>query len=614
MVGERRAPGLVRIVLLGALAAGVAACGSGPPPGSACPPGSTSGTVTVAQVQASEAEIVACPTSPDSNDECYGGTAWSVGDGLFATAAHVIENGAFGPTSTTRVRTYLQVTQGFPSAVDGRALTNASVVTMNIDSSDVALVQTTDLFLPPLPIWTTNVTAGLSATDVCDANTIDNLTPLPITNVFSGTTTAVGPSGVPPGAGPATLFNVNVPASRPGTPEGCSGSPVLVDGRIAGSLDNGNGTGQLGGGSSGIIPAPALRSALNLSAPSGACPTGQPAPLPKSLQSVPTGDLPSGSGTYNDATCPWSTTCLAVGTAGGHGVVTRTTNSAGSWSTGDVPGATTLTAISCPSLDTCYAGGTASGNRPAMFVTNNSGQSWSGQTVPSAAVIGSIGCGSTTSCIAVGSSSVGPDYVSTEISTTDGGSSWTSHAAPANNLTEVRCIGPTQCWVAGPGAWFTSNLGASWRDLSPKQVTTGCPSGSGFGLCDGTYTQTIDIEFQTATDGWVVGGSQCGGEGATECSGAVYDTTNGGTSWSLWSGSTKEPFGWQIFCSADRCLYVANTFTHSELFGTEDGSTWLELTSIPALASSLACPPVGTFCILAGGLKNEATLDVLQFG
>jgi hypothetical protein len=59
---------------------------------------------------------------------------------------------------------------------------------------------------------------------------------------------------------------------------------------------------------------------------------------------------------------------------------------------------------------------------------------------------------------------------------------------------------------------------------------------------------------------------------------------------------------------------VANTFTHSELFGTENGSTWSELKSIPLLVSALACPPVGSLCILAGGLDGRAALDVLRAG
>jgi hypothetical protein len=102
--------------------------------------------------------------------------------------------------------------------------------------------------------------------------------------------------------------------------------------------------------------------------------------------------------------------------------------------------------------------------------------------------------------------------------------------------------------------------------------------------------------------------------GCTQCAGAVYDTTNARATWNLWNGSTKGPFGWQIFWGADRCLYVATTFAHSELFGIEDGSTWSEIKSLPSLISALACPPVGSFCILAGDLKNEVVLDVLQAG
>ena len=619
MVGDRRGVGGGRIVVLAALAAVVAACGSGTPPGATpCPPGATTGTVTVAQVLASMAEAVACPTNPVyPTDACYAGTAWSVGPNLFLTSGHGVHSGALGPQSKSASRPYIQVTQGNPVFSGGQIVPNAKIVAYDVTNSDIALIQTTDLSLPALPISTKNVVAGLTGTDVCDLNTIDNIIPPPTANVFTGTTGAVHPTGLGTNGGPTTEFDLTQPSSGPGSPEGCSGSPVLVAGQVAGAVFAGTGNGISGGGGASVVPAPALRSALHLASPGGACGGSQPAPLLSSMQPLPASDLPSGSGAYNDATCPWSTTCLAVGTVSGHGVVTRSTNSGASWSTTDVGNATALAAISCASPQICFAGGTIGTKQPAMFVTENAGQSWTEQTVPSTAIVGSIACtdvASSTSCIAVGADST-PQGVSTVISTINGGATWTQERAPSNNLTTVRCFGVAHCWIAGPGAWFTSNLGATWKDVQPPEEDTGCPSGTGFGLCNSaTWSKTIDIEFQTTTDGWVVGGDQCGGQEATQCSGAVYHTTDGGATWTFWTGSTKDPFGWQIFCSALRCLYVANTFTHSELFGTLDGSTWAELKSIPMLVSALACPPVGTFCILAGGLNGGAALDVLGSG
>lgn len=102
--------------------------GCWPPPGSGCPSGSTSGTVTVAQVLASEAEIVACPRTPGTSDECYGGTSLVGGRRSVRYRRPRHRGWRLGSDQYDRVRWYLQVTQGFPSYANGRDLTNALVV------------------------------------------------------------------------------------------------------------------------------------------------------------------------------------------------------------------------------------------------------------------------------------------------------------------------------------------------------------------------------------------------------------------------------------------------------------------------------------------------------
>jgi hypothetical protein len=250
MVGDRRGPGGGRIVVLAALAAVVAACGSGTPPGETpCPPGAATGTVTVAQVLASMAEAVECPTNPVyPTDSCYAGTAWSVGPNLFLTAGHGVHSGALGPPSKSPSRPYIQVTQGNPVFSGGRIVTNAKIVAYDVTNSDIALIQTTDLSLPALPISTKNVVAGLTGTDVCDLNTIDNIVPPPTVNVFTGTTGAVHPTGLGANGGPTTEFDLTQPSSGPGSPEGCSGSPVLVAGQVAGAVFAGTRQWHLGRG------------------------------------------------------------------------------------------------------------------------------------------------------------------------------------------------------------------------------------------------------------------------------------------------------------------------------------------------------------------------------
>jgi hypothetical protein len=321
--------------------------------------------------------------------------------------------------------------------------------------------------------------------------------------------------------------------------------------------------------------------------------------------------VPGAPATYYDAACPSETSCHVVGSASGHGIVTSTSDGGRSWSTFVVANSNQLLALSCPSVSVCYAGGSVGGGGATIIVTRNAGTTWSAQPVPTGAVVASIGCGDPRSCIAVGSSAQAQASQSTVIATRNGadwaftGFGGSTTSGIANGLTTVRCFDAGHCWAAGPGAWFTPDLGATWHDMSPPPE--GCPAGTV--TCVSTSTETIDVEFQSASDGWLIGGHQCGGQGVTECPGVAYHTTDGGASWALSRASQNYPFGWQIACQNSTCLMVAQAFTHSVILGTNDnGASWSTLQTVATSINALACTPRHSFCVAAGGLQGRPAL------
>ncbi|HEY6537828.1 MAG TPA: putative Ig domain-containing protein [Candidatus Dormibacteraeota bacterium] len=325
----------------------------------------------------------------------------------------------------------------------------------------------------------------------------------------------------------------------------------------------------------------------------------------QAIGQVPSGALPKGTAIYNDATCPSASQCYAVGSASGQGIVTETSDAGQHWSTKTISGSGGLSGIACSSASDCDVGGAHQAGAQ-IFVTTNGGQSWKAQSPPNSSGIGSMACPSSSDCLAVAVAK-GAATDSLVIATTDGGAHWTKVASPGTGLTTVRCVDKSDCWLTGPGVYFTGNLGRSWRPVPPPQ-----PPAPSYGIGSVYYSLLIDVEFQSARDGWAVGGDQCGGQGVTYCSGAVFSTTDGGVSWTFSQASLDLPFGWQIACQGEGCLLVTQKFHSSQLYSSSDqGSHWSELFDHQGQINALACTPARSLCVLAGGTGKAAILDTL---
>ena len=323
---------------------------------------------------------------------------------------------------------------------------------------------------------------------------------------------------------------------------------------------------------------------------------------------VPAAMLPAGT-TYDDATCPSDERCFLVGANPAGGVITTTNDAGRTWRTAALPSTSGLTdfSIACPSASICYVGGTDYRGGTTLLATHDAGATWKVGTVPSGQIVTSIGCGSVNACVAVGSDI--PSQITSSVLTTDnGGATWSTHSGSPNGLLTVRCLDQRHCWAAGPGAWFTADLGVTWKDVSPPAA----PPSQGPGIGSVYYSSMVDIEFQSAADGWEVGGDQCGGAGVTFCPGVAMHTTDGGASWTVSTASQSYPFGWQIACQGPTCLLVGQGFAFSVIASTtDDGATFTQMQRLETAINALACTPDHTVCIAAGGKSNVPALLTL---
>jgi photosystem II stability/assembly factor-like uncharacterized protein len=324
--------------------------------------------------------------------------------------------------------------------------------------------------------------------------------------------------------------------------------------------------------------------------------------------SVPAYMLPPAGTMYNDATCPTDELCYVVGSGPEGGVFTTTSDGGSTWTTSTLPFTRgfSIFSMSCPSAAQCYVGGTnLTTKRSTLLATRDGGTSWTRQPIPSGVIIASIGCGSVSACVAVGSAGAAnsPSFV---LTTVDGGTRWVERPAPQTGLTTVRCLNVTHCWLAGPGAWFSSDTGATWQNMSPPSADN-CPLG---GICDNVWTQTIDIEFQSASDGWIVGELTCGKGG---CAGTALHTTDGGATWTQSNAAARFPTATQIACQGgDACLLTAQGQTYSVIGDTTDaGAGWATMQQVPTTIDALACTPDRTMCLVAGGLNRVPALLTL---
>ena len=204
----------------------------------------------------------------------------------------------------------------------------------------------------------------------------------------------------------------------------------------------------------------------------------------------------------------------------------------------------------------------------------------------SAPVFDAVTCFDAQHCEAVGSQVTGaPGAIPVVYATTNQGWTWTQaqFSSPgAGSFRSVSCISDTTCWAVGSAVVLGSVEPEVYETTSSG--TTAQSFGSGL-----TGTVMYSISCTSASDCWAAG--------LSGSSLVVYDTTNGGSSWTLGTtpttGTLTNP---TISClpsgSSGTCVVV----TGDNALATTNGSTWnaTSLTGIASPLNGVSCPTTST--------------------
>ncbi|MGH9088848.1 MAG: WD40/YVTN/BNR-like repeat-containing protein, partial [Acidimicrobiales bacterium] len=261
------------------------------------------------------------------------------------------------------------------------------------------------------------------------------------------------------------------------------------------------------------------------------------------------------------------------------------------------PAPSVLTAVSCAKPTDCVAGGQG-GSGAAIVTTTDGGSTWTSVAVPDDTEglrINGVSCAATTAhCVAVGSHSGG----SVVLVSSDGGTAWAAGTVPSGvtDLYGVSCTSSLDCVAVGQGAGLegavitTTDGGATWTShtLTGNSTSLGLNAVS----CVGSVTQCVAV------------GSGSGF--------AVVATPSGGGTWS----ATAPPSGVTglngVSCTtSSHCVAVGQgSGDEAAIITTTDGTTWSSET-VPNNVTGLGLNGVScaaTGCIAAGTASGESVV------
>lgn len=188
-----------------------------------------------------------------------------------------------------------------------------------------------------------------------------------------------------------------------------------------------------------------------------------------------TSAVPTSLGMLSGVSCATTLDCIAVGTGGSSTVILATTDGGTTWTNQATSYNEGGTVVSCPSSLDCVIGGNDS-----VFATTDGGTTWTPQTVPAGfGNVQGISCSSTSDCVAAGIiGEQGDPVIST---TSDGGTEWTNQTVPsgARYLAAVSCAWmTTACIISGgdPAPFLSSSDGGStWTSApAPGWIPVSC--------------------------------------------------------------------------------------------------------------------------------------------
>jgi photosystem II stability/assembly factor-like uncharacterized protein len=310
--------------------------------------------------------------------------------------------------------------------------------------------------------------------------------------------------------------------------------------------------------------------------------------------------------TMTGVSCWSAAGCVAVGWyAGGNsklGLVYRTTDGGTSWNRVSLSPTGDIDSVSCPSASHCVAVGEDSNNEGLgrAILTTDGGRRW---TVTSMSLPGgdhfgatTVDCPSSSICFSGGGGGVAKS--------TDGGRTWKTEGINPqayDTVMQVDCPTTSVCDAAANGHLLrTTNGGASWtQQLAPINAIywgVSCPTASTCGVVtsSGTFLRTTDggqkwtrhsVGLKQATIVSCASMSTCEVGGFTQASiWAVYETTNGGNTWTPDrlpvppatdpNGNIQSLRGIQRYADGTCMMVGQYPGTTAAIFKTTDGVNW----------------------------------------
>ncbi len=294
----------------------------------------------------------------------------------------------------------------------------------------------------------------------------------------------------------------------------------------------------------------------------------------------------------NAEACPGTLTCFMVSS---NGQVYQTTSGGQTWSAGplglgansgnDVGGnPSSLAVLSCPSTSTCVAAGaTTSAGPPLVMQTTNAGLSWSNLSsgVPSIGNVMAIACPSMTECVLGTNTNTDVDVGNPQTN------SWQSLVSLGNDgsVTGLTCPTTTECFGVTSNGDVLAGTGAGLSSWTVTAPASGLTSLSGV-ACTST---TACVAVGNATSG-----------------GAIYETSNAGSTWSLDSTATGTDLLGVSCLTSGSCVLVGQS---GSVYQGSPGS-WTNVTPSgeppsPSPVPTVACDGSGN-CIAASTADGDS--------
>jgi len=312
-------------------------------------------------------------------------------------------------------------------------------------------------------------------------------------------------------------------------------------------------------------------------------------------------------GGITSITCPTELECFAVGEYSG--ALLASTNAGSTWTIANVPVAGTLLAVSCATPTRCYAvgEGASTGSGGEIIATFSGGSTWSVQAQPTElGSVSAIACVSAAVCYAVanpistmiGGGGFAEGGSATVLTTTDSGTRWiVKGRLPLTGFKSMVCTSGLDCYAAGSAG----TAGALFDPGGPVIVSTSDGGSTWTTSLAGSY-DLDQLACSSRMDCMAVGTRDSEHSGGSDNSdnAVVLATGNGGRTWSTRT-PTRAVSATAVGCGAAACFVAGEIGQHSVILRTTNlGVSWvaqLGPSSVIGIAD-IVCS--GRLCYAAG--------------